>query len=292
MNVDKIHKYRWIALLLSSMTCFCLFSSVVCADVGPKPSVTIQVKNAPSSDYYIALISNQSHYLNREYKPNDQLSDRENEIIAFLYSYDVDGYTLYPGPGESRKYYSKSNENERYYFGYMLPSSFKLLLITYEGDVQVSNEISKKFLNAYCEYDWSTNTLEESIFEMTVVAQFFGKTFLCVLATLVIEGIVLALFGLFSKDNLVYFVRINLITQLLLMIFNMSVYLIDDVNYYYLFLCMEILITVIEAVYYRKRLKNKVNQTASQPKNIVYAIVANLSSVGVGFVFLISYYLG
>ena len=75
------------------------------------------------------------------------------------------------------------------------------------------------------------------------------------------------------------FLVANIITQALLYGFNLTSRFISPIwqNYYFFWLGVEALITVIELFIYRKKLVKK-DGTVSVKKNIFYAILANFIS--------------
>ena len=96
---------------------------------------------------------------------------------------------------------------------------------------------------------------------------------------MVVEGIILLCFGLFRKKNLKYFLIVNIATQFLLFVYNFLSRLFVPVfkNHFTLWIIMEIVIMVIETIWYSKKLVNKQDKV-SMVRNIFYAITANLIS--------------
>lgn len=110
---------------------------------------------------------------------------------------------------------------------------------------------------------------------MVYLAQ-FCTTFI---GTIVIEGLFLILFGLFSKQNIGVFFITNLITQIFLTC-TMGVAMIHDgiIMAGIVFFIVELGILVAETIAYRSFMKFK-----SKERVTTYGIVANLASFLIGF---------
>jgi len=91
------------------------------------------------------------------------------------------------------------------------------------------------------------------------------------IGTLVVEGIILLLFGFGIRKNIVAFVLVNVATQIML-----YAYIICVSEDYRLF---EIAIAIVEASLYARLLKEH-----SVLRRIAYAITANAASFAVGLV--------
>lgn len=267
----------FVILLIVLMLVTCL-SVNVNADMGAKPSVRIKVDNAPEQDYYIAMLWNDPYMPYREFEPIQSLSDEENAIIQSIFEYEEDGYKLFSNFGDA---YFRSNGYDSYqFYGYagVLPGSYKIMIVTMDGQVQVSELIDQKAFNSTVIYDYESNTFKELVLE-----SLFGPCFICAVVffcvTLFTEWTVLCGFGLINKKNMRHFILINVITQLILNVFNICWYLSDHSGFYTVpWIIAEILIIVVEALWYSKRLINKEGKI-SVKRNVAYAIVANIVSI-------------
>ena len=267
---------RIAVVILSALTVVIGFANVVRADIGDKPSTDIYVKNPPDSKYYIAMLSNERKRT-IEFKPDKSLSDKENEAIRQVLQYkDDDGYALYARYVAA---YSASNKTNSYRLsagrGLLPPDDFKILIVTLDGEVKVSPTISQLGFHGKIIYNYKSNTIWEdrtNIFTRCI----FWVLFYFFL-TLLIEGLILKAFGLYNKENIRPFLTINIITQVILNIANMSWYLIRYDVYVFVWLGIELVILVTEAVWYSNRLV-KHNGAMSVERNIIYGITANLVS--------------
>ena len=274
-HTDTHNLFVILLIVLMLITCF---SSNVNADTGAKPSVRIKVLNPPEQDYYIAMLWDAPDVPHREYTPDDSLSDEENALVASIFEYEEDGYKLF---SNFKDHYFRSNGDDSYlFYGYagVLPGSYKIMIVTLDGQVQVSERIDQKAFNSSLVYDYSSNTFEEQ-----VMRSLFGPCLICAVVflavTLFAEWIVLCGFGLINKKNIRTFILINVVTQLILNVFNICWYLSDHSGFYTVpWIVAEILIIVIEALWYKERLINKEGKI-SVKRNITYAIVANVVSI-------------
>lgn len=281
------------AVMAAALICVSFLPRTVFADSGPKRSISIEIKNAPSELYYIALLQQGelSPYY-REHYDGDRIPEEDEWVREIFLTYEEDGYILFTYAGGASSIRSSEVDlkgSDFVKYGYMVPSTFKVMIVTKSGEVTVSNEITAKAFYSECEYDYSTNTLKEVNFETNFAKDLAVESVIFCNITLITEGIVLLCFGLFRKKNLLRFLIANLITQTLLYVFNLTCRLIDPLwqKYYLIWLVVEALITVIELFIYRKKLVRK-DGSVSVKRNIAYAITANFISafIDIPIVFL------
>ena len=266
---------KLLAIVISAMVVIVGFTSVVRADMGAKPETVITVINAPEEDYYIALLAKYS-VLNH-FSPDETLSDAENEAIKTIEEYeDTDGYSLFSNFTE---YYRHSNDDNVYrFFGQagVLPGTYKIMIVTLSGEVKVSPEITQKAFWAKMTYDYSSNTIAEDY--NGVYTRCIPWVLIFFFITLFNEGLILLAFNLFRKKNILHFLIVNVITQIILNAINIVWYLSGaDGIYFYAWIAAEVVITVIEALWYSKKLIRK-DGTVSLRRNVIYAITANVVS--------------
>ena len=262
--------------------CISIFSRTVLADTGPKRSINIKLKNLPSEPYYVAILQPGSLPKDPEsYYRGIKIPDEDKEIRDLFLNFEDDGFIMfsYAGGYSSIRSSEELKKPESIEYGYMVPSTFKVIVVTKSGEVTVSNEITAKAFHSECEYDYSTNTLKEVYFASNFAKNLAIESFFFCGITLTVEGIVLLCFGLFRKKNLVRFLIANLITQTLLFGFNLTCRLIDPLwqKYFIIWLVVEAMITGIELFIYLKKLVRK-DGTVSVGRNIAYAITANTIS--------------
>ena len=181
LKTTKGHFQKTLVICVTVMACISVFASTVYADIGPKPQIELTIQNAPSEDYFVALISRERG-VPSDFEPDQQYSEEENEILRTFYAYNEDGYTLFQNGSHS--YYFRSQNDSRFHIsGYagVLPDSYKILLITLDGKVCVSNEITQKFLHAECVFDCETGDLKEKQLTFSSFGSWLSQVFFCLM---------------------------------------------------------------------------------------------------------------
>lgn len=268
--------------LLIILFCLLGMTKPVMADTGPKPTLDIYLENAPSGDYYVALISEEGvkHFAEDSKARCVKEGKIPQDIVDFLFAYNVNGYTLFCEPvGDDIIYSGKAVEN-RFHFYYMVPRTFKVIVVTSDMEVFISPVITRLNFYSECVYDVNAGTIQEKAYEFKNFTGFLYVAGFCLLATLFVEWIVLCCFRLMRGKNFLHFLLINLLTQILLNLglLGMNQLRLSAVWFMVLWLILEILIIVIEALYYRNKLKNK-DDEIKRVRNIAYAITANIISI-------------
>ena len=258
-----------------------LFANVSKADMGPKPSITVKVKNAPA-EYYIALSGGSGHDRYKE----DEISrlkkenpgEKEHQAIDKIFSLGIHitpvGKSCYRSGGTT------------YRFGYMVPKTFDVVIVSLDGEVYRSNTVTKERYNAVFEYDVSTGEIHEIIKEsrMLYVSGAIG----CYLLTLICEGLLLIAFGFAAKKkNWIHFLIANTVTQILLNVFLVN-NITEGMTSGFAMLCflfIEFVIFILEAVYYKITLRRKDEDKEGEKAReltTMYALAANFTSFLVG----------
>ena len=251
------------------------------ADMGPKPSISLEIKNAPK-DYYVGLLVDHESYMNKP-ESNDGLDINESKALETLAGYEEDGWRLFNDNPVTSVYF-KSNAEHKYNFTYMVPSTFKIIVVSFDGQVYVSNDITKQKYNAECTFDVESGELKEDVLAGAGGYALFAVC--CYLATIILEGLALLIFGLFNKKNLPCFLIANTVTQLFLN--ALIIYLQyhgGQLLLIFLVPAAEILIMIFEGLIFRKRLVDR-NDEVSTKKNIFFAIFANIFSIVMGLMLL------
>lgn len=258
----------------------------VSADVGPKPSLSIIVENAPEGEYYLDLLIDYEH---------DHLYTAVNrDDVAFTQMYDVlkdyndNGWrpalitgTRVPLNGSL----SGINTGNKmvHQFSYVgVPDRFKVIIVTQDLEIIVSdNIIDRKAFNSTVHFDSRTGKLSESFMLLAYLKQFLTT---CT-ATLLIESLILIIFGFAVKQNWKPFFIINICTQLLLtfIIFG-TMYSHGSFAAVLLYIPFELIILTTETLLFIKYLHRH-----SKLRRALYAITANLVSFAFGLFIMISY---
>ena len=266
---------RALLLILTVAVVFSLSYVPVFADVGPKPSITITIKNPPAETYYVALIY--KHEPSHWFDGQDELNNEEQEIREYFENYYVDGYSLFESPvGYNIK---RSNSEGKYEFYYMVPDTFKVLIVTSDGKEYVSNEITTIAFDAECVYDVSAGVLRENVITVRNVAKVSIRFFICFVLTVAMEAFAMLIFSLTYHKNFDHLLIINLITQILLNVVTI-VTLKTNMGQLMMiiWLATEIAIIIIEAAYYCKRLQHK-DGDCHPVRNVIYGVTANILSL-------------
>ncbi len=257
-----------------------LFPIIAVADVGPKPQLTITVKNPPAEVYYLdLLIEGEDRYCNISDK-----SKYDDEKLALLENYHEDGWHAGLVKGTSVPMWGnlkgvKKGDTMIHTFGYVgVPEDFKIIIITPENRIIVSPEVHRNTFQAQITYDYATGNVLQPSMAVSYLIQFLTT---CI-PTLLIEGVILMLFRFSLKQNLKVFLAINLITQIFLTA-SMGTVLLKQGGFsaFLVFIPLELMILVFEILAFSKLLRQH-----SVKRRVLYALTANVISAAAG-VFLI-----
>lgn len=158
------------------------------------------------------------------------------------------------------------------YFG--VPDTYQILIATAGGDTYLFPPCTRTALQSSVTVDWADKSVEVPPAWIGYVLQF-----LCtLLPTLVIEGVVLVLFGFSWKQNRKPFLLVNLVTQGALAVYFSVTAVQSGVGWWYFFLLVpaEIVIAFVEGGLYTRLL------TGSRRRAFAYGITANLCSALLG----------
>ena len=156
------------------------------------------------------------------------------------------------------------------YFG--IPDTVKVIAVTQSGDIYVSDSYEKTEYQAEYTLDFQTFSLVSTGNPFVRLISQFASTFI---PTLIIEFLILLLFGFSVKKNIISFVSANFATQIFLT-FIYAIYYPSAGVFFINFAILpivELLIIAVESVVYCLTFKDK-----SKIKRVVYAVVANLCS--------------
>ncbi|MBO4485494.1 MAG: hypothetical protein J5738_08910 [Lachnospiraceae bacterium] len=279
MKLTKTARKTIFGMLLVLCLLLPVLMNVSKADNGPKPSITINVKNGPQA-YYIAIRGTDmgSNGTESEVSKLKQAhpGEKEHQAIDKIFSLRINinriGTSCYRGGGSGS-----------YRFGYMVPKTFCVVMVTLDGDVIISDDVTKERYNAVFDYDVSTGELRELIKDGRML--YAKGAVICYILTLIFEAILLFPFGLASKkSNWLHFLIANTVTQIIL-----NIYLVNNITetttkaiVFLKFLFIEIIVLIIEAVYYGITLREKNGDDVEGGKVVGYAFIANLASLVIG----------
>ena len=258
------------------------------ADMGPKPSITLKVVNGPA-DYYVALLAHSS----ATGRPDNGEEIVGETVWNIITSYQVDGWQVFWSPvGTNVK---QANEKSSYYFSYMVPDPFRVLLVTSDGETYVSDELDQVGFNARCTYDVATGALTEQLSNLERdkaekgydIVVGYDYILLCLGVTLVLEFLVLFLFRIpRSKRNLLCFFAANVITNLSYSYY--SVRTSKQPDFFLRCVIFEVFIAVFEGAFYAIFMRDADGKRDGQ-QHITYGVAANLLSALTGLGLLAAY---
>ena len=268
-------KRRLFAALACILLCLAVLPGTASADTGPKPAVTITVVNAPAGEYYLdLLITGPGDY------ENIDPADYDPALIAGLKSWEGEGWypalvtgTRAPLFGELT---AEADGIHRFsYHG--LPRTFRIAVSGPDGAQATAEPFTRTVFYTHLTYDWSTN----SITRATSPAGYYAFQFLSTLVpTLIIEGILLWLFGFRARRDWLVFLIVNLVTQAGLHLWVAENLVVNGSSafQYLVLLVAEVPILVVELAAYVFLLKEH-----SKLRRAAYAACANVASYALGY---------
>ena len=269
-------KRRLFAALVCILLCLAVLPGTASADTGPKPAVTITVVNAPAGEYYLDLLITDPE----PDHDNIEVEDYDPELIAGLKSWEDEGWypalvtgTRAPLFGELT---AEADGIHRFsYHG--LPRTFRIAVSGPGGAQATAEPFTRTVFYTHLTYDWETNTITSA----TSPAGFYGVQFLSTLVpTLIIEGVLLWLFGFRAKRDWLVFLIVNLVTQAGLHLWVAENLVVNGSSalQYLVLLVAEVPILVVELAAYVFLLKEH-----SRLRRAAYAACANVASYALGY---------
>lgn len=239
------------------------------ADIGPKPSITITVTNLGEGDYKATLLGNRSTGPHLLYE--GEADNTSGDIGKYV---GEDGFSSFEDTS-----FTISKEKNSFTWGYYPPDPFKVLIIDQDNNYYLSEVMS-----CYAFYSYYEATLDSGVIELTksksvTQTKDICSFFLRLIGTLIIETLIALLFMYRSKKELLTILIINTITQIGLNVFvSLSNYYSGKLETMFAYFGFEIIIVIVEAIVYLLVFKEK------KLKAILYSIVANVVSFGLGLI--------
>ena len=287
-------KHMLRRLTLASLAAVLLTVSAL-ADSGPKPLLTVRVENAPEEGYYLDLVaegeyeghtygSGESEYSGIDWSYSDEeAATLDTELLDALRAAVPEGYHACTAEGTGGAGMwgelagtptGRQGESLHTFRYFGVPDTYQILIATAGGDTYLFPPCTRTALQSSVTVDWETKSVEVPPAWIGYVLQF-----LCtLLPTLVIEGVVLVLFGFSWKQNRKPFLLVNLVTQGALALYFSVTAVQSGVGWWYFFLLVpaEIVIAFVEGGLYTRLL------TGSRRRAFAYGITANLCSALLG----------
>ncbi|MCL1914339.1 MAG: hypothetical protein FWG10_10820 [Eubacteriaceae bacterium] len=271
------------------------------ADTGPKPSIEIVCANLKGSEVYLDLLidddlPSMGFMFGRMDSSFDPEGYYDKTMLDLLRGYNKDGWRPALATGTSNPLWAElrckvmadgSAISKFNYFG--VPNSFKVIIVSQDGSVAVSNRIDRKAFDSVVEVDFANKHLDDdgywelTAIEKTPLKQTFKQFLSTLAATYLIEGVVLLLFGFGFKENWKPFVFVNLATQVALYIVILFVAgNSGSIPAMFVYLLFEIVILFVEMAAYSRLLDSNKSKGIKR----LYAICANLASFFAGWMIM------
>lgn len=271
-------KKYWLILFI--VVCYAFVIPINAnADVGPKPSLKVIVKNPPECEYYLDLLVD---YDNEHLYENISKDEVDNlDMYARLKNFNSNGWRPALVTGTRVPLFGSlvgtRNENDMVHnFSYVgIPDRFKIIIVTADNDIIVSeNAVERKAFHSTAYFDCNTRKLSQNSIALAYIMQFI----ITCLATLIIEGLVLISFGFDIKQNWKPFLLINFLTQIMLtaIVFK-TMYTSGALTALITYIPFELVIIAVEASLFAKHLTQH-----SKQRRIAFAITANIISFTLG----------
>ena len=262
---------RFLLLALTVLIC----SGVAWGDMGPKDRLTIHLINPPDEPYYLDLLTQSPGDYDNLREKRDSL---DPNVLALLSQYEKEGWFPALAGGTPIPLFGKLTGEPHgdtmvhtfSYFG--LPSTYRIITAAPSGQVVVSEPRTRQVLQGTVTFNYATGELTSPPLWAAYLAQFLST---CI-PTLVVEGVILLLFGFSLKENGKALLLINLATQLFLTA-TLGVTLLKQgpISASLIQFPVEIAILAAETLLYRRLLKG-----GSPARRTAYGAAANLASWG------------
>jgi hypothetical protein len=277
----KILGLPGLLALLGLLGCF-LFPAPAYADVGPKPSLTVNARNMPEMTCYLDLLVDYPR--KNGYSNIREKSKYDPKMLTVLEQYNEDGWrpamatgTRIPVSGDIICHVEDGRCSLAFsYSG--VPDRFKIIVVSADGRVAVSNIVERRAFDSTVDFDYATG---QAVEQAPVLAYFWQFAKAC-LATLFIEGLMLVLFRFALKANWKPFILINVFTQTILTLsVCYAMFRHGTLAAFLLYLLLEIVILALETALFVSFL-----QGHSRWRRLVYSLSANTVSFFIGLMML------
>ena len=277
-------KRKLSQLIIVFLCMVMLFPIGVNADTGPKPSVRIKFENMGDELCYGTLLAKEEST-----GPASAWDGKEENI--YLSFVDRDIWEAFVNYEDSDGYYFLQwawivNDTKELAWTYYPPNEFKVLLYYPETNTFMVSDVCKRYaFDTYYTVDmdgieigsikYDDNLSSNQRLEAFKSYEFKNevKALGCrMLITVVVEVLIGLLFK-FRNKELLYILFINVITQIIL---NVLLNIYTGFGYYFVYLSLELLVFVIEAIFYCLMFKKK------KWHCVLYSVVANVSSFVIG----------
>ena len=285
----------FVCALLTSLA----LTTFALADSGPKPQLTVRVKNAPQEPYYLDLLAEgdwdaedmdsndgieRSYYGKEDTLDPDLLALLRENVPEGWHACVAQGTTGAPIYGELYAESTDASGNDLHIFAYHgVPSTYRIILVTQSGKVWVSEALERKVLQSSVTVHWADDTEHTTVTVPSTITGYLLQFLATLVPTLLIEGLLLLLFQYSWKQNWKAFLLVNVLTQGLLAVASSSVTAHSGVSAWYLFcffLPAELVVMLVEVFLYSGR---GLLTGHSKGRAALYAVTANFASAVLGY---------
>ena len=284
-----------ICALLASLA----LTTFALADSGPKPQLTVRVKNAPQEPYYLDLLAEgdwdaedmdsndgieQNYYGKEDTLDPDLLALLRENVPAGWHACVAQGTTGAPMWGELYAESTDASGNDLHIFAYHgVPSTYRIILVTESGKVWLSDALERRVLQSSVTVHWADDTESTTVTVPSTIIGYLLQFLATFVPTLLIEGILLLLFQYSWRQNWKAFLFVNILTQGLLAVASSSFTAHSGVSGWYLFcffLPAELVVMLVEVFLYSGR---GLLTGHSRGRAALYAVTANFASAFLGY---------
>ena len=283
-------------LILSLLIVISLGPTKAFADVGPKPSVNIEIENLPADrDFYITLLAKEES--TGPYSVGNDLSahneyDLRQGYEKFKEIKDKDGYNFLA-------YLERHRGPGTFSWSYYPPKDFKVAIYDPEKNLFLISEPIKAYaFNSNFKMAYKDLDLRDQVYyfedQMTLEkdADYLGevKAFALRLAlTIVIEYLVALIFFRPTAYQRKLIIKTNVLTQGLLNLgISFILYYLVFLAFFLIFIPLELIVFIAEGMIYKKKLNKNLPAGKKEVPAYLYAFLANLAS-GLGGYYLVRY---
>ena len=285
----------FVCALLASLA----LTTFALADSGPKPQLTVRVKNAPQEPYYLDLLAEgdwdaedmdsndgieQNYYGKEDTLDPDLLALLRENVPEGWHACVAQGTTGAPIQGELYSESTDASGNALHVFGYHgVPSTYRIILVTQSGKVWLSEALERKVLQSSVTVHWADDAESTTVTVPSTIIGYLLQFLATFVPTLLIEGILLLLFQYSWRQNWKAFLFVNLVTQGLLAVASSSFTAHSGVSGWYLFcffLPAELVVMLVEVFLYAGR---GLLTGHSRGRAALYAVTANFASAFLGY---------
>ena len=273
-----------IFLMLIVFMSFIPFLSVR-ADFGPKRTLEIEIIGV-ERPYHIELLMVGT--LPEDEKLDEiriHLDEEYDDFPEMLYTFEFGGYVasnlILPWGS-----WHQSPRDNYFIYSYNPPTEFKIMLIFDDGTYVISRRMEPSLFNSKITYDLTginlliNQTHVGRITEVFPIQTMTLELALRIIGTIIIEVLILFLFGYVKKYSYKLIIFVNLATQITLtgFMFAAKYFVYPVIGELFVLIFGEAMIFMSEALIYRFYLKEKTKNRA-----VIYAIVANLIALLASF---------